>query len=128
MEQLIITTSQQQAVATDTNGCEVEAAVNDIIAGSPELAALSNLKTVVYPNPFNSITTFLLTATTNADKISLEIFNVSGERIAMLFEEKLDQGEYRLVELNASDMAGDVYFYHITCGAEVMNGKLVLIK
>jgi PKD repeat protein len=115
-------------VTTDTNGCQVEAVIYDVVAATHEMVSISNLKTFVYPNPFFSSTTIHLTANESASNVKLEIFNLSVQRIEVLFDGKLNPGESKDVELNGNKMTEGIYFYRITSGGEVMNGRLVLIK
>ena len=115
-------------VATDTNGCEVEAVIYDVIASSQELYSSFNTETTVYPNPFHSKANFILSTKKGEAKVKLEIFNATGEFIAVLFDGEICAGEVKNVELDAKEMTDGIYFYRTTSGLELFNGRLVVIK
>ncbi len=89
-----------------------------------------------YPNPFNPSTTirFLLP---QASDVNLSIYNVLGERIAVVVSEHLNAGTH-LVEWNASGLASGVYFYRLSAfplesrdrqaGSFNKTKKLILLK
>jgi N-acetylneuraminic acid mutarotase len=95
--------------------------------GTQQPYLISNLETVIYPNPFYEKTTIRLTSMEN-EKVTVEIYNVAGEKVAILFDEQMTSGEIREVEFNGSEMTDAVYYYRITNGKEVLNGRLILIK
>ena len=97
-------------------------------ANNQDVGAIKNLESVVFPNPFYNNTTILLTAKEVAGKVTLEVYNLSGQRVALLFDGQLNVGESKEVKFNASEMTDAVYFYRITSGKEVMNGRLILVK
>ena len=115
-------------VATDTNGCEVEAVIYDVIASSQELNHSFNTETTVYPNPFHSTANFILRTKKGESKVKLEMFNAAGERIAILFDGKLHAGETRNVEFDAKELPDGIYFYRSISGSEIINGRIVFLK
>ncbi len=79
-----------------------------------------------YPNPFNPSTTisYQLKA---ASEVNLEIFNILGQKIATLVNEKQQAGFYN-VRWNASAFANGVYFYQIRAGKFIQVRKMILMK
>lgn len=84
-----------------------------------------------YPNPFNSSTViaFDLPAAGHA---LLEVFNVLGQRIAVLIDHKLPVGRQQAVWGGLSDrgavLTSGVYFYRLRSGSVSMVRKMILLK
>ncbi len=79
-----------------------------------------------YPNPFNPQTTIRFQLNT-ASVVMLEIFHISGERIASLLQERLAVGLHE-VTWDASAYASGVYFYRLSTANAFATGKMVLMK
>lgn len=84
-----------------------------------------------YPNPFNPSTTIEFSVPTR-DKISLEIFNILGERVATLVHEELPAGSYR-IDWDGRNGAGKpvasgVYFYSLKSSEGISARKMILLK
>jgi hypothetical protein len=79
-----------------------------------------------YPNPFNSraIIEFTLPETANA---KLEIFNIMGQREAVLFDRIQEAGRNSAL-WNASKNHSGIYFARLSYGEKSASTKLVLIK
>ncbi|MCH8034568.1 MAG: VCBS repeat-containing protein [Bacteroidetes bacterium] len=78
-----------------------------------------------YPNPFNPSTTIKFNLTENS-YVTLNIFNVLGEEIAILINNDLSEGRYE-VNFDALNFNSGVYFYRLT--AYGYNGiKLTSVK
>lgn len=80
-----------------------------------------------YPNPFNPTTTisFYLPETQN---VRLAIYNVVGQQVDLLRDERLASGEHSVV-WNASDMPSGVYIVQLEAGgSNVFSRKITLIK
>jgi len=90
--------------------------------------ASGGLEAKVYPNPFYSSTSIRLSSTEDIDLIQVEIYNVAGERVALLYNDKLGAGESKEFFFNASEFGDAIYFYRVTGGGKLLNGKLILIK
>ncbi len=85
-----------------------------------------------YPNPFNPTTTikYTIPAIVNVETqnlASLRIYNVLGEEVATLVNEKQSPGKYS-VQFDASDLPSDVYFYTLRVGNFVETKKMILLK
>ncbi len=79
-----------------------------------------------YPNPFNSSTTIQFAIPSN-EFVSLEIYNLSGQKIETLVDEQLTKGNYN-IEWNAKGLAAGVYIYSLEAGKVFKTNKLILIK
>jgi len=84
-----------------------------------------------YPNPFNPSTTINYTLAKNSF-VSLEVYNIQGERVAELVNELQNAGEYN-VKFNGVNLSSGVYFGRFTAttdGGEVFNKsiKMILMK
>lgn len=85
-----------------------------------------------YPNPFNPSTTIVFGLPENA-RVTLEIFNTLGRRVATLINKEMQAGYHDLI-WDASNVASGVYFYRITAQSTTSNlsfsklQKMTLIK
>ena len=84
-----------------------------------------------YPNPFNPVTNILYDVPELTD-VTLEIFNVMGQRVRTLAQGSHEPGRYQIV-WNATNDIGEslssgMYIYRIQAGDFVSVKKLVLMK
>ena len=79
-----------------------------------------------YPNPFNPFTDISFSLS-NACDVKLEIFNITGRKVATILEKALGAGIHT-VTWDATDQASGVYLYKITAGDFVETKKMVLLK
>jgi hypothetical protein len=79
-----------------------------------------------YPNPFNPTTTieFALPKETH---VSLEVYNVIGQRVATLVDETKPTGIY-VVPFNASALASGTYFYRLTTKEISFIKRMMILK
>jgi photosystem II stability/assembly factor-like uncharacterized protein len=87
-----------------------------------------------YPNPFNPMTNIefdipLLRGVSGGRGVSvhLKIYDTAGNEIAVLVNDNLTPGKYR-VTWNASDYASGVYFYKLITGNLIETKRMVLVK
>jgi len=84
-----------------------------------------------YPNPFNPETTIIFAVPT-LDKVSLDIYNLMGQKIATLFNGIAEPGNHQVHwnGMNTSGMpvASGVYFYKLQLGSQVISKKMVLLR
>jgi len=76
-----------------------------------------------FPNPFNAETVIPLELPQRS-KVRLEIFNVKGQKIAVLFEGIKESG-WEKVRYNAAALPSGIYFYRITAEGLERGGKFV---
>jgi hypothetical protein len=79
-----------------------------------------------YPNPFNP-STVIRYALPNEAMVSLEVFNILGQRVALPVNEQQKAGNHEVVFQN-STLGSGVYFYRLTTGEFTATKKLVLIR
>jgi len=85
-----------------------------------------------YPNPFNNQTTITMSLTQPA-RISLLVFNISGQLIRSLIKDKyLDAGYHHFIWYGENDegipVSSSVYYITAGKGAEIRTQKVVLLK
>lgn len=79
-----------------------------------------------YPNPFNP-TTNIEFYLPEQQAVKVEIFNVVGQRVAILLENVLQAGEHSIV-WNASEMPSGIYIIQLDTGNRVLTRKMTLVK
>ena len=79
-----------------------------------------------YPNPFNAVTSIRFTVD-EFSPITLTIYNLLGEEVATLVDDKLVPGEYA-IQWDASQVASGIYFYQLHGPQFRRVRKLVLVK
>jgi hypothetical protein len=79
-----------------------------------------------YPNPFNPFTsiTFELPSRTH---VSLEVFNVLGQRVGLLVDQSLPGGSHT-IGFDGSRLASGVYLYRLQTEHDEATRKMVLVK
>jgi hypothetical protein len=78
------------------------------------------------PNPFNPSTDISFSLP-EASHVTLEVFNVVGQKVATLVDNRLEAGEYTYT-WDGSDAASGVYLYRITTENIVETRKMILMK
>lgn len=94
---------------------------------SPAALALTGLELEgSYPNPFNLQTTiyYQLPAETS---VRLEIYDLSGRRVATLVDERQKAGQQQAT-WEAAGIPSGVYFYKLNAGVHKTSGKMILLK
>ena len=82
---------------------------SEAIANIPEnFSLLQN-----YPNPFNPKTIIQYQLPKGNHHVSIKVYNVLGNEVAVLVEQDLSSGIYS-VEFDASKLASGLYFYKFT--------------
>ncbi|KAB2909594.1 MAG: T9SS type A sorting domain-containing protein [Ignavibacteriales bacterium] len=80
-----------------------------------------------YPNPFNPSTTIKF----SVDQVgiaTLNVYNVTGELVAQLFNNNAEPGTLYSVNFDGSNLTSGVYFARLTQGNTSQNIKLILNK
>ena len=81
----------------------------------------------VFPNPANENATFTFSSALKG-RGKLEVFDVTGAKVAELFNNNIvDNTEYR-VDLNVSVLSRGIYTYRITNGIDTEVGRLIVTK
>ncbi|MHC1736726.1 MAG: family 10 glycosylhydrolase [Ignavibacteriaceae bacterium] len=79
-----------------------------------------------YPNPFNP-STFIVYSLEFRGEVSLRIYDILGNEVARLVEEKQEAGRHE-VSFDGSRLPSGVYFYELRAGSYVSTKKMVLLK
>ncbi len=79
-----------------------------------------------FPNPFNPSTTIKFSVPA-AGKVTLEVFNVIGEKVALLVDEVKESGNYD-VNFDASQLSSGTYLYQLKAGSFVETKKMILLR
>ncbi len=79
-----------------------------------------------YPNPFNPATTIAFRLY-QADDVKIELFNIRGQRLRVLLDEKQEAGEHHL-SFDARTLPSGVYIYQMTGGEFVESRVMTLQK
>jgi hypothetical protein len=85
-----------------------------------------------YPNPFNPSTTISYQVPENGQRVKVEIFNVTGQRVRELVNTTQDAGEYRVIWDGVNDgglkVGSGLYFCRMASGSFVSVKKMLLVK
>ena len=120
-----------KVTATDYYGNTAEAAsdVFEIAESSiinygdvPETTKLS----AVYPNPFNPVTTIDYELA-ESGRVIIEVYNIKGQKIAVLADEIKDAGRYSL-NWNAESCNSGIYFVRFSTSTCTEVKKAILLK
>lgn len=79
-----------------------------------------------YPNPFNPSTNIRFELT-EAGLVTLNVFNILGQKVATLANGKLASGVHTLT-FNANNLPSGVYVYQLTTSLQSISRKMLLIK
>ncbi len=84
-----------------------------------------------YPNPFNPKTTIKYNIAKDSN-VELVIYNIKGQKVRTLVNERKTQGEHSIVwngqDDNGHNSATGVYFYRLKSGTHTSTQKLMMIK
>ncbi|MCK4652932.1 MAG: T9SS type A sorting domain-containing protein, partial [Candidatus Cloacimonetes bacterium] len=85
-----------------------------------------------YPNPFNPETTIKFTTKNTEKNTKLTIYNIKGQKVKTLLNEKLDAGTHQVVwngkDENGKSVTSGIYFYKLKAGNYISTKKMILLK
>lgn len=79
-----------------------------------------------YPNPFNP-TTSIDVLLPYSSVVLLEVFDVTGKKVAKLFEGKKNEGAHTFI-FDAINLPSGIYFYRLEVNGQVRTRKMALLK
>lgn len=79
-----------------------------------------------YPNPFNPVTDIKYYLNSEK-KVELSVYNISGQLVKELVNEKLNAGMHTAI-FNAAGLNSGMYFYVLKAGNTKLSKKMILIK
>ena len=85
-----------------------------------------------YPNPFNPTTTISFSTTESTESTELAIYNIKGQKVKTLVNEKLDVGTHQVVwdgkDESSKPVSSGIYFYKMNNGEYTSTRKMILMK
>ena len=100
------------------------------VAGSTDRPSTISLSQNA-PNPFNSSTLIEFSLASDSD-VLLAVYNLAGQRVAVLTQGTRPAGAYRLfwdgVDDTGLEMASGVYLYRLRTGQQVLTRRLLLLR
>jgi hypothetical protein len=79
-----------------------------------------------YPNPFNPNTTIQYDIP-QTELVRLEIYDVLGQKVAILVNERQNAGIYK-IDFIADHLASGIYFYRLQAGNQILMRKMILLR
>jgi len=84
-----------------------------------------------YPNPFNPTTTINYSLKKNS-KVTLNIYNIKGQKVKQLISDQLPAGQHSVVwdgsDENNKPVSSGIYFYKLKTGSYEQTKKMILMK
>ena len=100
--------------------------VSSIVPAEPFSYLLNN-----YPNPFSQ-STVISYQLSESSKITLKIYNISGQEIRTLVNEKQIAGKHSVTwngkDSNNKNVSSGIYLYKLSAGKETKIKKMLLLK
>lgn len=97
--------------------------VSNEIAAAPKKISLAQN----FPNPFNPTTTINYTLT-RPETVQLEVFNIQGQKVAILLQdEQVGAGSHQFT-FDASRLSSGIYIYRLKTATQTITRQMVLIK
>ncbi len=109
-------------VATDSNGCEVEAVINDVLAHTP--LANGFLPLAIYPNPVNDEFTIQNLKVTRGTAIEISIYNVLGE-IVLTILLPIANCQLPTCSIDVSGLSPGMYWLNVSSEGKEFRSKFV---
>jgi hypothetical protein len=79
-----------------------------------------------YPNPFSTVTSFTFKLP-DSREVKLTVHDMLGREVAVVKQGMLDRGVHSVV-LHVGQLKAGVYMYRLCAGADVLSGKMLLVR
>ncbi len=112
--------------SADTLTMSAAVTVIDPASGVGDLAPVRFGLAQNYPNPFNPSTT-LVYSLEKPGRARLEVFDMSGRRVATLVDEDTSAGRHEIM-WRPAELASGIYFSRLTVGSETDTRRVTLLK
>ena len=98
-----------------------------------QIAPASCLLQQNYPNPFNPTTTISFSVAQTSSFVTLDIYNIKGQKVKSLVNEKLDTGTHHAIwdgkDENGKSATSGIYFCQLKAGKDFSQTKrMILLK
>ena len=111
-------------IKTDSNAFAEPVGISNQFVQTPNKFILHS----VFPNPFNG-SSKIRYEIMQYDNYKMEIFNVNGKSIALVFDEKLNPGIYeKSLGSYFTDLSSSIYFISLENDKQVLTRKLLFLK
>jgi Carboxypeptidase regulatory-like domain/Secretion system C-terminal sorting domain len=101
------------------------------MTNADDLPTLTTELTGNYPNPFNPVTNIAFSLD-EATHVTLEVYNIKGEKVKTLVDNNLPANTYNKVwngtDSNSKSVSSGVYFYKMKTGSYTATKKMILLK
>ncbi len=104
-----------------------EVTVSLSVLGVVELAPKEFKLDQNYPNPFNPETTIRFSLDRTVDA-RLEVFDICGRSVGVLFEGKAEAGRYYYVVFKGANLSSGLYFYKLSDAQQISLKRMVLLR
>jgi len=118
---LAMASGDYNVVATDANGCEVEAAIFDVVAEIKSVAGSGSMQ--LFPNPVTDKLTIHKSQVTSGTAVEISIYNVIGEVILNFKPEMADINSD--ITIDVSSLPQAMYYIEIISGENKWRAKFV---
>lgn len=112
----------------DANAAVLEAeARSTSVSELPHASSAQITVSAAYPNPFTRAATIELQSSTTERGVKLELFNLLGQSVDVLFEGTLMPGRKRIT-LDGTRLSAGPYFYVLSSSAAHLSGSVILVR
>jgi molybdopterin-binding protein len=85
-----------------------------------------------FPNPFNPSTTISFSVAQTSSFVTLDIYNIKGQKVKTLINDRFDAGAHQVVwdgkDDNNKPVSSGIYFYKLKAGNFEQTKKMILLK
>jgi hypothetical protein len=115
--------SEEEVEDESSVSSNLKSALND----NPIQTELEQITFKAYPNPFDQELNFHIVLPYDS-KVTLEVYDLVGKKVAILYNDAVDAGQLINVTLNTADIPRQALIYRFTTSHEVLNGKLIPLE